>query len=117
MEGTVRADALGRHPARRSSRVVIHTAVTLAVGDSCLLSARTAVVNRHGALILSPVLFPESTIIWIRHDQSQSWVRTRVSWMGPQDVSGLHKLGIEFVDPAPHFWGPGYESLVSAAAA
>lgn len=68
----------------------------------------TAVVNLHGALILSPVLWPPGTILAIRNEKTKLSTRGRVVWGGPKDDFGSYKLGIEFKMPASRFSGDDY---------
>ncbi len=73
-----------------------------------LSTAITAVVNLHGALILSPVLWPPGTILEITNEKTKLSARGRVVWSGTKDDSGSYKLGIEFETPASGFWGNDY---------
>jgi hypothetical protein len=99
--------------ARRSTRVLARIPVSLTVGQDPPEHGVTAVVNRNGALLLSPALYQEGTTFWVRNELSSDAVRCRVTWLGPVDTSGFHKLGVEFVDEAPAFWGRVYEEAVS----
>jgi hypothetical protein len=99
--------------ARRSPRVLARIPVSLTVGQDPPVHGVTGVVNRNGALLLSPALYEEGTIFWVRNELSSDAVRCRVTWIGPVDTNGVHKLGIEFVDEAPTFWGRVYEEAVS----
>lgn len=68
----------------------------------------TAVINLHGALILSPVLFSSGTILEIKNPRTELTAQARVVWSGGEDGSGIYKLGVEFEKAAPDFWGDDY---------
>ena len=65
----------------------------------------TAVVNRHGALLLSPVEYEEGAILLLRNELTAEATNCRVTWIGSTESGTVHKLGVEFVDAAPTFWG------------
>jgi hypothetical protein len=75
----------------------------------------TAVVNQHGALVLSPIQYQQETILWVRNELNSETARCRVVWVGPADSSGAYKLGIEFIDQASKFWGDLYGEAVSGS--
>jgi hypothetical protein len=92
---------------RRSLRIVARIALDVQpVQESH--TAVTAVINLHGALILSPVPWPAGTILEIRNQKNRRSIRARVVWTGPEDGSGSYKLGIEFEDAESGFWGDDY---------
>ena len=100
------SEKVGREE-RRSPRIIVR--IPLGVRPiQYPPTAVTAVVNLHGALILSPVLWPPGTILEIRNDKTKLSRRGRVVWGGPKDDSGSYKLGIEFETPASGFWGDDY---------
>lgn len=70
--------------------------------------AVTAVINLHGALIVSPVPWPSGTILQIQNQKNKRTVRARVVWTGPEDAAGSYKLGVEFEAPESRFWGDDY---------
>lgn len=96
---------------RRSPRVTLHVALRIEQGD-CSCSGHTAVVNRHGALILCAALFAEGSELEVWNLDTGGHAHCRVVWYGGEDLPGLHKEGIEFVEPNPTFWGAEYEELV-----
>jgi hypothetical protein len=71
-------------------------------------TAVTAVINLHGALILSPVPWPSGAALEIRNQKTNRSIRARVVWTGPKEGSGSYKLGVEFEDPESGFWGVDY---------
>lgn len=93
---------------RRSPRIVATIPLEIH-SNSESLEVTTAVINRHGALILSPVFWAEGTALTIHNKQTGLEVRGRVAWSGTKNPSGLHKLGVEFETPSPGFWAEQYD--------
>lgn len=92
---------------RRSPRVVAGIPLDLRpVQESN--TAVTAVINLHGALILSPVPWPSGTMLQIQNQKNKRTIRARVVWTGPQEPSESYKLGVEFESPESGFWGDDY---------
>jgi hypothetical protein len=71
--------------------------------------AETAVINLHGALIITLTEWPVGTILRITNQQTNREIGGRVGWVGPQDSTGRFKVGIEFVTPVTDFWGTAYD--------
>jgi hypothetical protein len=82
--------------------------VYLTVGQGPPLPTVTAVINRHGALVLSMLLHDEGTVLRIQNELTSEATDCRVVWV-EVDVSGTYKLGIEFIHNTPAFWGEVYE--------
>jgi hypothetical protein len=98
---------------RRSPRVLLQLGVLIEEPPpEC--SASTAVVNRHGALILSPRPYPEESELRIRLLEREGTAPFRVVWVGEPDETGIHHLGVERLDEGPDFWGPEYAEAVLA---
>jgi PilZ domain len=70
--------------------------------------AVAAVINLHGALILSKVPWPSGTALNIRNQKNNRSIRARVVWTGPDDGRGSFKLGVQFEDAESGFWGSDY---------
>jgi hypothetical protein len=90
---------------RRSPRVPVRVPVNLAVGCDAPVPGVTADISRHGALILSFIPIPVSTVIWLQNARTKVWVRARVAWHARRRHLGPHQLGIELLGAAPHMWG------------
>ena len=99
---------------RRSSRVLARVPILIA-GEGPLYNAHTAVVNRHGALILSPVSYPDEAAVEVQNQNTGECAQGRVVWGGGEDRPGLYKLGIELIAELPEFWGIDYTAAVAAA--
>ena len=69
----------------------------------------TAVINLHGAMILSPVDLPADSGFKIKNANTGIEVNARVVWSGRQSTRGSYKLGVEFEDSSPEFWGVTYD--------
>jgi hypothetical protein len=91
---------------RRSPRIV--ACIHLDVQPLQSFAATTAVINLHGALILSGVPWVSGTLLNIRNRKTNRSIRARVVWTGPTDGTGLYKLGVEFEGPESGFWGDDY---------
>ena len=90
---------------RRSPRLVARIPLDVQpIQEPCT----TAVINLHGALILSPVPWPSGTALNIRNQKNNRFIRARVIWTGPEERSGSYKLGVEFEDAESGFWGNDY---------
>jgi PilZ domain len=90
---------------RRSPRIVASIPLDVQpIQESCI----TAVINLHGALILSAVPWSAGTILDMRNQKNNRSIRARVVWAGPQEASGSYKLGVEFEGPESGFWGDDY---------
>lgn len=66
----------------------------------------TIIVNSHGALILLATEVAVNQIIRIENSNSKEELLCRVTSMG-QNFMGKTQVGIEFIYPAPDFWGSG----------
>ena len=92
---------------RRSPRIVARVPLDVRpVQEPC--TAVTAVINLHGALILSPVPWPSGMALEIQNQKTNRSIRARVVWSGAKEVSGAYKLGVEFEAPESGFWGDDY---------
>jgi hypothetical protein len=92
---------------RRSPRVVAGIPLDVRPAQQSW-PAVTAVINLHGALILSPAPWPSGTILQIQNQKNKRSIRARVVWTGPEDATGSYKLGVEFQAPECGFWGDDY---------
>ena len=92
---------------RRSPRIIARIPLDVEpVQEST--PAVAAVINLHGALILSTVPWPAGTGLNIRNQKNNRSIQARVVWTGPQEPSGSYKLGVEFEAPESGFWGDQY---------
>lgn len=93
---------------RRSPRIL--ATVALVIHSSVeSLEVVTAVINLHGALILSPVNWAEGTLLIIDNKKTGLRARARVVWSGSKESTGFHKLGVEFDSAVPEFWADQYD--------
>jgi PilZ domain-containing protein len=96
------------HELRRSRRVLATVSLEiLANGEA--ISASTAVINLNGALLFCFVNWPQGSELKFRNPESGVEVRGRVVWVGDVAPNGLHKLGVEFAEASPEFWGSHYD--------
>ena len=98
---------LGEAEGRRSPRVVTRIPLEVEPVQEAQ-AAVTAVINLHGALILSPVPWPAGTLLNLRNQKTKRSIGARVVWTGSDDGGGSYKIGVEFEEPESGFWGSDY---------
>ena len=93
---------------RRSSRVL--TRVTVRVsgrnidGRKFRETCQTILVNAHGALLYVNEPVEMGSDITIAGPATEEEQECRIVYLGEFSKKG-HRVGIEFLSPAPHFWG------------
>ena len=91
---------------RRSQRVVMRIPIAIS-GDSTEGAFReeshTLVINAHGALITLGALVTRGQPLKLENRSSLEQHTCLVVHVGPA-VEGKSQVGIEFTQPAPHFW-------------
>jgi hypothetical protein len=99
---------------RRSRRII--ASVPLEIQSSGgPRAALTAVINLHGALILSSAHWPSGSELTIKNPETGLEVRGRVVWAGSPDRNGTYKIGVEFRASSPDFWGARYDPQAEEA--
>jgi PilZ domain-containing protein len=94
---------------RRSRRILASIPIEIE-WDGEPQPAMTAVINLNGALILSPLNWPTSSELRIKNPDTELQTLGRVVWGGNLDKTGWYKLGVEFRDSSPDFWGEFYDA-------
>jgi len=93
---------------RRSSRVFARMHVRAAGrdnrGQKFTRQAETIVINAHGALLYLDADVGMGALITLRSPATEEDQESRVVYVGGASERG-QRLGLEFVSPAPHFWG------------
>jgi hypothetical protein len=89
---------------RRSPRIVRRVPIQI-VADGQTVDGVSAVINRHGGLIVAPVVFGSGRILRVENRRTGQIAEARVVW-GASDPEGC-KLGIEFLEELD-FWGADY---------
>src|SRR5271155_4736389 len=93
---------------RRSSRVFARLHVRAAGRDArgrkFTKQAETIVINAHGALLYLDAEMDMGSLVTVRSPATEEDQESRVVYIGGASERGL-RLGLEFVSPAPHFWG------------
>ena len=94
---------------RRSERVLIRVPIEvsgIALDGSRLASpGDTAVVNRHGALILLPARLKPDSQLTLTNKFSRETETFQVVWSGEKPNDGRYEVGIEALNPRDDFWG------------
>ena len=94
--------------ARRSTRVFMRVRVVVAgknsdgrrFRDAC----ETAVINAHGGLIRMDQPLNMDAILVVTNPFTQEEQECRIVFLGDATDKG-QRVGVEFLTPAPHFWG------------
>ncbi len=93
---------------RRSSRVFMRVRVVAAGrnldGRKFREACETIVVNAHGGLIYLNQPLENGAMIVLINPLTQEEQECRVVFMGDAAEKG-QRVGLEFLSPAPHFWG------------
>jgi len=80
-----------------------------------MVRGHTVVVNRQGALVLSPLSVAEETLLKVENALNGASLLCRVAFCGGEELPGLYKLGIEILGPTAGFWGNEFESRMNEA--
>ena len=112
-QGTSASSEDGGESRRRSPRIAAQ--VPISVGyEGTVVEGQTAVVNRHGALILCGVNCSEDGLLEITNRTTHEQVHCRVVWCGSEILEGQRKLGVEMAEDRPAFWGIDFSALGGA---
>lgn len=97
---------------RRSRRVAMQCPLTLRWKES-EHRGQTAVINDHGALVLSPFTCPRGTVLEVENAETGRRARARVvwGWFGDAQQRSRFRLGLEFLREHRGFWGEDYERV------
>jgi hypothetical protein len=101
---------------RRSPRVLLRIAVCL-TANGRTQDAETSVVNRQGALVLSPEDHALHAELILTNLENGRTAAASVVWNGGSGQRSLFRLGIEMLEDQPDFWGPDYEPLAAKSVA
>ena len=96
------------HELRRSRRILATVSLDI-LANGEIVSASTAVINLNGALLFCSVNWPQGSELKFKNPENGVMVRGRVVWSGEITSNGLHKLGVEFAEASPEFWGSHYD--------
>ena len=93
---------------RRSSRKFMRVRVKLAgknqQGRRFRHASETIVISAHGALLYSEQDLQVGSLLILTNAATQEEQECRVVYLGDDAEKG-QRVGVEFVSPAPHFWG------------
>ncbi len=67
-------------------------------------ACETIVVNAHGGLIYLMHEVEKDAVVVLVHPDTQETQECRVVYLGEPGDKG-QRVGVEFLTPAPHFWG------------
>jgi len=101
------AEVLNQAP-RRSARVFHKMRVQASGrghnGKKFKEVCETVVVNAHGGLLMLKHEIDNGEMLILTHPETQEELECRVVYLGEPNDRG-QRVGIEFLTPAPHFWG------------
>jgi hypothetical protein len=106
---------MGTIEARRSPRILFQVPLALSA-NGATVRGHTVVINRDGALVLSPLRLPEETLVKVQNSLSGATLLGRVVFCGGQELPGLFKLGIEILGSCAGFWGSEFEERMAERA-
>jgi hypothetical protein len=93
---------------RRSSRVFLRVRVVVSGKNQDRRRFReaceTIVINAHGGLLYLNQPLEDATLLMLTNPFTQEEQECRVVYLGGDSEKG-QRVGIEFLTPAPHFWG------------
>jgi hypothetical protein len=93
---------------RRSSRIFKRVRVSAegknSMGRKFRESCQTIVINAHGGLLYLKAELAAGAMIVLANPFTQEEQECRVVFVG-EDVEKGQRVGVEFLSPAPHFWG------------
>ena len=73
----------------------------------------TVVVNAHGGLLMLSNEVDQGETIVLMNPLTQDEQECRVVFTGESGSKGI-RVGVEFLTPAPHFWGIDFEAKYSS---
>ena len=102
--------ALGFQSDRRSSRVFMRVRVVVSgknkLGRRFRETCETVVINAHGGLLYTTQTVKMGELLVVTNPFTQEDQESRVVYLGEEtDSDKGQRVGIEFLTPAPHFWG------------
>jgi hypothetical protein len=93
---------------RRSSRVFMRVRVVVAGknadGRRFREACETIVINAHGGLLYLNQPIHNDAILVLTNPFTQEEQECRIVFLGDASEKG-QRIGLEFLTPAPHFWG------------
>jgi hypothetical protein len=75
----------------------------------------TLVVSAHGALLMLKHEIDDGEMLVLIHPESLDEQECRVVYVGESVNRGL-RVGVEFLTPAPHFWGIDFDAQIQKSA-
>jgi len=93
---------------RRSSRVFMRIRVKVAgknaIGRRFTETCQTIVINAHGGLVYLNEELQDGAMLSITNPDTLEELECRIVYLGETNDRG-QRVGLEFMSPAPHFWG------------
>ena len=103
---------------RRSTRVFRRMPVKASgkdhLGKKFKEACETVVVNAHGGLLLLKHEIRDGEMLVLENPATQEELECRVVFLGEPSDRG-QRVGVEFLTPAPHFWGIELDGSTSSS--
>jgi len=100
---------------RRSSRIFMRVRVVAAgknkFGRRFREACETIVINAHGGLLYLSKSLGMGDMLVLTNPFTQEEQECRVVFLGDDDSEKGQRIGIEFLTPAPRFWGVEFREL------
>jgi PilZ domain len=93
-----------RRSARKFMRIRVKLAGKNQQGRRFRHASETIVINAHGALLYSDQDLEIGSLLVLTNSSSEEEQECRVVYLGDDAEKG-QRVGIEFLTPAPRFWG------------
>ena len=97
---------------RRSQRVLMQVAVRIrgadVQGKDIEEETETLAINAHGALVLMKARVTSGSKVLLQHKRTQEEQECRIVFLGDSGEKGS-RIGVEFLTPAPRFWGIDFD--------
>ena len=94
---------------RRSSRIFMRIRVVVSgknqTGRRFRETCETIVINAHGALLYTAQSVEMGKVLVLTNPFTQEEQESRIVYLGDDSSDKGRRVGIEFLTPAPHFWG------------
>jgi len=102
--------AIPRRSTRMFHRMLLFAAGKTRDGHRFRETCETVVINAHGALICLQHEALPGAILVLTNPETMEEQECRVIYLGDAGERG-QRVGVEFLTPAPRFWGVDFEAL------
>ena len=94
---------------RRSHRMKLQALSRNHAGKKFREVCETLVVNSHGGLLMLKHEVDNDEMLVLVNPETQEEQECRIVFTGESGTKGI-RVGVEFLTPAPHFWGIDFDA-------